>query len=129
MMIGEELGELLTLRAVASPWVFQPPRSRATARLPRGENGEDRARRVRFSPKQGSGAEILGKGAALITVIEEARRIGMVLDFPSATRMLLSSVVISTAWSKDQRLRPAANEIMLQSHDRQRPPAAARSEV
>ena len=83
MMIGEELGELLTLRAVAALGI--PPTGvesygKAAAV---GENGEIEHAAAILHPKLGAPVRrVLGKGAALIPSSKKRGGLGVVLDIP-----------------------------------------------
>ena len=83
MLIGEELGELLTLRAVAALGI--PPTSvesygKAAAV---GENGEIEHAAAILHPKLGAPVrKILGGGAALIPSSKKRGGLGVVLDIP-----------------------------------------------
>ena len=83
MLIGEELGELLTLRAVAALGI--PPTSvesygKAAAV---GENGEIEHAAAVLHPKLGAPVrKVLGGGAALIPSSKKRGGLGVVLDIP-----------------------------------------------
>jgi hypothetical protein len=83
MLIGEELGELLTLRAVAALGI--PPTSvesygKAAAV---GENGEIEHAAAILHPKLGAPVrKVLGGGAALIPSSKKRGGLGVVLDIP-----------------------------------------------
>jgi hypothetical protein len=87
MLIGEELGELLTLRAVAALGI--PPTSvesygKAAAV---GENGEIEHAAAILHPKLGAPVrKVLGGGAALIPSSKKRGGIGVVLDIPLGHR-------------------------------------------
>jgi hypothetical protein len=83
MLIGEELGELLTLRAVAALGI--PPTSvesygKAAAV---GENGEIEHAAAILHPKLGAPVrKVLGGGTALIPSSKKRGGLGVVLDIP-----------------------------------------------
>jgi hypothetical protein len=83
MLIGEELGELLTLRAVAALGI--PPTSvesygKAAAV---GENGEIEHAAAILHPKLGAPVrKVLGGGAALIPSSKKRGGLGVALDIP-----------------------------------------------
>src|SRR6202158_877562 len=83
MLIGEELGELLTLRAVAAlgiPAATVESYGKAAAV---GENGEIEHAAAILHPKLGAPVrKVLGKGAALIPSSEKRSGLGVVLDIP-----------------------------------------------
>lgn len=83
MLIGEELGELLTLRAVAalgiSPMAVESYGKAAAV----GENGEIEHAAAILHPKLGTPVRrVLGKGAALIPSSKKRGGLGVVLDIP-----------------------------------------------
>ena len=83
MLIGEELGELLTLRAVAAlgiPATNVESYGKAAAV---GENGEIEHAAAILHPKLGAPVrKVLGKGAALIPSSKKRGGMGVVLDIP-----------------------------------------------
>src|SRR6266404_1829882 len=83
MMIGEELGELLTLRAVAAlgiPAASVESYGKAAAV---GENGEIEHAAAILHPKLGAPVRrVLGKGAALIPSSKKRGGMGVSLDIP-----------------------------------------------
>jgi hypothetical protein len=83
MAIGEELGELLTLRAVAAlgiPAVSVESYGKAAAV---GENGEIEHAAAILHPKLGAPVrKVLGKGAALIPSSKKRGGLGVALDIP-----------------------------------------------
>jgi Amino acid synthesis len=83
MMIGEELGELLTLRAVAAlgiPAASVESYGKAAAV---GENGEIEHAAAILHPKLGAPVrKVLGKGAALIPSSKKRGGLGVALDIP-----------------------------------------------
>ena len=83
MVIGEELGELLTLRAVAALGI--PPTSAESygKAAAVGENGEIEHAAAILHPKLGTPVRrVLGKGAALIPSSKKRGGMGVVLDIP-----------------------------------------------
>ncbi|MGC2202359.1 MAG: amino acid synthesis family protein, partial [Stellaceae bacterium] len=83
MSIGEELGELLTQRAVAAlgiPAATVESYGKAAAV---GENGEIEHAAAVLHPKLGTPVRrVLGKGAALIPSSKKRGGLGVVLDIP-----------------------------------------------
>lgn len=83
MLIGEELGELLTLRAVAAlgiPATTVESYGKAAAV---GENGEIEHAAAILHPKLGAPVrKVLGKGAALIPSSKKRGGLGVALDIP-----------------------------------------------
>jgi hypothetical protein len=83
MLIGEELGELLTLRAVAAlgiPAATVESYGKAAAV---GENGEIEHAAAILHPKLGAPVrKVLGKGAALIPSSKKRGGLGVALDIP-----------------------------------------------
>jgi len=83
MLIGEELGELLTLRAVAAlgiPATSVESYGKAAAV---GENGEIEHAAAILHPKLGTPVrKVLGKGAALIPSSKKRGGMGVALDVP-----------------------------------------------
>src|ERR1700716_2008151 len=83
MAIGEELGELLTLRAVAAlgiPATSVESQGKAAAV---GENGEIEHAAAILHPRMGTPVrKVLGKGAALIPSSKKRGGLGTVLDIP-----------------------------------------------
>src|ERR1700726_4196093 len=83
MAIGEELGELLTLRAVAAlgiPATSVESYGKAAAV---GENGEIEHAAAVLHPKLGTPVrKVLGKGAALIPSSKKRGGVGVTLDIP-----------------------------------------------
>ena len=83
MTIGEELGELLTLRAVAAlgvPAISVESYGKAAAV---GENGEIEHAAAILHPKLGAPVrKVLGKGAALIPSSKKRGGMGVMLDIP-----------------------------------------------
>ena len=83
ILIGEELGELLTLRAVAAlgiPATTVESYGKAAAV---GENGEIEHAAAILHPKLGAPVrKVLGKGAALIPSSKKRGGLGVALDIP-----------------------------------------------
>jgi hypothetical protein len=83
MLIGEELGELLTLRAVAALGVLATAVESYGKAAAVGENGEIEHAAAILHPKLGAPVrKILGKGAALIPSSKKRGGLGVVLDIP-----------------------------------------------
>jgi hypothetical protein len=114
MLIGEELGELLTLRAVAALGI--PPTSvesygKAAAV---GENGEIEHAAAILHPKLGAPVrKVLGGGAALIPSSKKRGGLGVVLDIPLGHKD--AAFVRSHFDSMEVRVNdaPRGNEIMV----------------
>jgi hypothetical protein len=114
MAIGEELGELLTLRAVAALGI--PPTSvesygKAAAV---GENGEIEHAAAILHPKLGAPVrKVLGKGAALIPSSKKRGGLGVALDIPLGHKD--AAFVRSHFDGMEVRINdaPRANEIMV----------------
>jgi hypothetical protein len=83
MMIGEELGELLTERAVAALGIAGPAAESYGKAAAVGENGELEHAAAILHPKLGAPVRrVLGKGAALIPSSKKRGGMGVVLDIP-----------------------------------------------
>ena len=114
MAIGEELGELLTERAVAAlgiPGYAAESYSKAAAV---GENGELEHAAAILHPKLGTPVRrVLGKGAALIPSSKKRGGLGVVLDIPLGHKD--AAFVRSHFDGMEVRLNdaPRANEIMV----------------
>ena len=114
MLIGEELGELLTQRAVAALGI--PPNTvesygKAAAV---GENGELEHAAAILHPKLGTPVrKVLGKGAALIPSSKKRGGLGVVLDIPLGHKD--AAFVRSHFDGMEVRINdaPRANEIMV----------------
>ena len=114
MLIGEELGELLTLRAVAALGI--PPTcvesyGKAAAV---GENGELEHAAAILHPKLGAPVrKVLGKGAALIPSSKKRGGLGVALDIPLGHKD--AAFVRSHFDGMEVRINdaPRANEIMV----------------
>src|SRR5437868_11652790 len=83
MSIGEELGELLTQRAVQALGI-EPTRAESYGKAAAvGENGELEHAAAILHPKLGTPVRrVLGKGAALIPSSKKRGGLGVVLDIP-----------------------------------------------
>jgi hypothetical protein len=114
MTIGEELGELLTQRAVAAlgiPGTLVESYGKAAAV---GENGELEHAAAILHPKLGTPVRrALGKGAALIPSSKKRGGMGVVLDIPLGHKD--AAFVRSHFDGMDVRINdaPRANEIMV----------------
>ena len=114
MSIGEELGELLTLRAVAAlgiPATTVESYGKAAAV---GENGELEHAAAILHPKLGAPVrKVLGKGAALIPSSKKRGGLGVVLDIPLGHKD--AAFVRSHFDGMEVRINdaPRANEIMV----------------
>ena len=83
MVIGEELGELLTLRAVAALGIPATSVESYGKAAIVGENGELEHAAAILHPKLGAPVRrVLGKGAALIPSFKKRAGMGAVLDIP-----------------------------------------------
>ena len=83
MAIGEELGELLTQRAVAALGIDGPRAESYGKAAAVGENGELEHAAAILHPKLGTPVRrVLGKGAALIPSSKKRGGLGVVLDIP-----------------------------------------------
>src|SRR5882724_3585138 len=83
MAIGEELGELLTARAVAALGISGPSAESYGKAAAVGENGELEHAAAILHPKLGTPVRrVLGKGAALIPSSKKRGGLGVVLDIP-----------------------------------------------
>src|SRR5271166_5468233 len=113
MAIGEELGELLTLRAVAAlgiPAASVESYGKAAA----GENGEIEHAAAILHPKLGAPVRrVLGKGAALIPSSKKRGGMGVALDVPLGHKD--AAFVRSHFDGMEVRIAdaPRANEIMV----------------
>src|SRR3982075_1849755 len=114
MLIGEELGELLTLRAVAAlgiPATSVESYGKAAAV---GENGEIENAAAILHPKLGAPVrKVLGKGAALIPSSKKRGGMGVALDVPLGHKD--AAFVRSHFDGMEVRINdaPRANEIMI----------------
>ena len=83
MAIGEELGELLTARAVAALGIAGPSVESYGKAAAVGEDGELEHAAAILHPKLGTPVRrVLGKGAALIPSSKKRGGMGVVLDIP-----------------------------------------------
>jgi hypothetical protein len=83
MLIGEELGELLTLRAVAALGIPSTSVESYGKAAAVGENGEIEHAAAILHPKLGAPVrKVLGGGAALIPSSKKRGGLGVVLDIP-----------------------------------------------
>ena len=83
MTIGEELGELLTQRAVEALGIAGPTAESYGKAAVVGENGELEHAAAILHPKLGTPVrKVLGKGAALIPSSKKRGGLGTVLDIP-----------------------------------------------
>ncbi|MGB8063791.1 MAG: amino acid synthesis family protein [Candidatus Sulfotelmatobacter sp.] len=81
--IGEELGELLTTRAVAALGISGPAAESYGKAAAVGENGELEHAAAILHPRLGTPVRrVLGKGAALIPSSKKRGGLGTVLDIP-----------------------------------------------
>src|SRR5579864_7354545 len=81
--IGEEMGELLTTRAVAALGISGPAAESYGKAAAVGENGELEHAAAILHPKLGTPVrQVLGKGAALIPSSKKRGGMGVVLDIP-----------------------------------------------
>jgi hypothetical protein len=114
MAIGEELGELLTVRAVAALGIpAQSVESYGKAAAV-GENGEIEHAAATLHPKLGAPVrKVLGKGAALIPSSKKRGGLGVALDIPLGHKD--AAFVRSHFDGMEVRINdaPRANEIMV----------------
>src|SRR5207302_4304005 len=114
MEIGEELGELLTQRAVAALGIAGPSAESYGQAAAVGENGEIEHAAAILHPKLGTPVRrVLGKGAALIASSKKRGGLGVVLDIPLGHKD--AAFVRSHFDGMEVRLNdaPRANEIMV----------------
>ena len=114
MVIGEELGELLTTRAVAALGITGPSAESYGKAAAVGENGEIEHAAAILHPKLGAPVRrVLGKGAALIPSSKKRGGMGVVLDIPLGHKD--AAFVRSHFDGMEVRLNdaPRANEIMV----------------
>lgn len=112
--IGEELGELLTQRAVAALGIGGPKAESYGKAAAVGENGELEHAAAILHPKLGTPVRrVLGKGAALIPSSKKRGGMGVVLDIPLGHKD--AAFVRSHFDGMEVRLNdaPRANEIMV----------------
>src|SRR5271157_2359101 len=114
MTIGEELGELLTQRAVAALGMAGPMAESYGKAAAVGENGEVEHAAAILHPKLGTPVRrVLGKGAALIPSSKKRGGMGVVLDIPLGHKD--AAFVRSHFDGMEVRINdaPRANEIMV----------------
>ena len=114
MTIGEELGELLTERAVAALGIQANKAESYGKAAAVGENGELEHAAAILHPKLGAPVrKVLGKGAALIPSSKKRGGMGVVLDIPLGHKD--AAFVRSHFDGMEVRLNdaPRANEIMV----------------
>ncbi len=114
MTIGEELGELLTQRAVNALGIAGPTAESYGKAAAVGENGEVEHAAAVLHPKMGTPVrKVLGKGAALIPSSKKRGGLGTVLDIPLGHKD--AAFVRSHFDGMEVRLNdaPRANEIMV----------------
>ena len=112
--IGEELGEVLTARAVAALGIVGPSVESYGKAAAVGENGELEHAAAILHPKLGTTVRrVLGKGAALIPSSKKRGGLGVLLDIPIGHKD--AAYVRSHFDSMEVRLNdaPRANEIMV----------------
>jgi hypothetical protein len=114
MSIGEELGELLTQRAVAALGIPAHTVESYGKAAAVGENGEIEHAAAILHPKLGTPVRrVLGKGAALIPSSKKRGGMGVVLDIPLGHKD--AAFVRSHFDGMEVRINdaPRANEIMV----------------
>ena len=114
MAIGEELGELLTQRAVAALGITGPSAESYGKAAAVGEDGELEHAAAILHPKLGAPVRrVLGKGAALIPSSKKRGGMGVVLDIPLGHKD--AAFVRSHFDGMEVRINdaPRANEIMV----------------
>ncbi|HVM92068.1 MAG TPA: amino acid synthesis family protein [Terriglobales bacterium] len=114
MSIGEELGELLTQRAVAALGISGPTAESYGKAAAVGENGEIEHAAAILHPKLGTPVRrVVGKGAALIPSSKKRGGLGVVLDIPLGHKD--AAFVRSHFDGMEVRIHdaPRANEIMV----------------
>jgi Amino acid synthesis len=114
MTIGEELGELLTRRAVAALGIAPNTAESYGKAAAVGENGEIEHAAAILHPKLGAPVrKVLGKGAALIPSSKKRGGLGLVLDIPLGHKD--AAFVRSHFDGMEVRIgdAPRANEIMV----------------
>jgi hypothetical protein len=114
MTIGEELGELLTQRAVAAMEIDGPSVESYGKAAAVGENGELEHAAAILHPKLGTPVRrVLGKGAALIPSSKKRGGLGVILDIPLGHKD--AAFVRSHFDGMEVRISdaPRANEIMV----------------
>jgi hypothetical protein len=114
MEIGEELGELLTARAVAALGILGPSAESYGKAAAVGENGELEHAAAILHPKLGTPVRrVLGKGVALIPSSKKRGGMGVTLDIPLGHKD--AAFVRSHFDGMEVRINdaPRANEIMV----------------
>jgi len=114
MVIGEELGDLLTQRAVAALGIPGPSAESYGKAAAVGEDGELEHAAAILHPKLGAPVRrVLGKGAALIPSSKKRGGMGVVLDIPLGHKD--AAFVRSHFDGMEVRINdaPRANEIMV----------------
>jgi hypothetical protein len=114
MQIGEELGELLTQRAVAALGIDPATAESYGKAAAVGENGELEHAAAILHPKLGAPVrKVLGKGAALIPSSKKRGGLGVILDIPLGHKD--AAFVRSHFDGMEVRIpdAPRANEIMV----------------
>jgi hypothetical protein len=114
MVMGEELGELLTERAVAALGILANTAESYGKAAAVGENGELEHAAAILHPKLGTFVRrVLGKGAALIPSSKKRGGLGVVLDIPLGHKD--AAFVRSHFDGMEVRINdaPRANEIMV----------------
>jgi hypothetical protein len=114
MLIGEELGEFLTQRAVAALGIDPTTVESYGKATAVGENGELEHAAAILHPKLGAPVrKVLGKGAALIPSSKKRGGLGVVLDIPLGHKD--AAFVRSHFDGMEIRISdaPRANEIMV----------------
>jgi hypothetical protein len=114
MAIGEELGELLTARAVTALGIAGPSVEGYGKAAAVGEDGELEHAAAILHPKLGTPVRrVLGKGAALIPSSKKRGGMGVVLDIPLGHKD--AAFVRSHFDGMEVRINdaPRANEIMV----------------
>ena len=114
MDIGEELGELLTQRAVAALGIAPTAAESYGKAAAVGENGEIEHAAAILHPKLGTPVRrVLGKGAALIPSSKKRGGLGVALDIPLGHKD--AAFVRSHFDGMEVRINdaPRANEIMV----------------
>ncbi len=114
MAIGEELGEMLTERAVKALGIAGPSVESYGKAAAVGENGELEHAAAILHPKLGTPVRrVLGKGAALIPSSKKRGGLGVVLDIPLGHKD--AAFVRSHFDGMEVRISdaPRANEIMV----------------
>jgi hypothetical protein len=114
MQIGEELGELLTQRAVAALGIDPATAESYGKAAAVGENGELEHAAAILHPKLGAPVrKVLGKGAALIPSSKKRGGLGVIVDIPLGHKD--AAFVRSHFDGMEVRLpdAPRANEILV----------------